>query len=92
MSKGDCKLHPEQLCTGGACWRCEYVEKVQRKTIKEELFKTITDGEIKTWCDGTFTDYTFDRLRSIIIGEYDLNEAREDILSFRKESGEKNDR
>lgn len=48
-------------------------------------FKTITLDEIRNWCRGSFSDHTEARLHDIMTGEYDLSEAREDILSFRTE-------
>jgi hypothetical protein len=49
-----------------------------------EDYKTITADEIKNWCKGSFSEYTLERLLDIITGEYDLDQAREDILGFRQ--------
>lgn len=44
----------------------------------------ITEDEVKTWCSGTMNDYTITYLTDILNKEYDLDEAIEDLLSFRK--------
>lgn len=49
---------------------------------KDIPYKDITDEAIQEWCIGAFGDYTFDRLKEIIKGEYPLDEAREDAYSF----------
>jgi len=51
---------------------------------QEMDYKTITEEEVETWCIGTFSNYEIARLTDILTGEYDLEEAREDVLSFRK--------
>lgn len=49
-----------------------------------EDFKTITYDEVSEWTKGTISDFTLDRLTEILNGQYNLDEARADILSFRK--------
>lgn len=45
--------------------------------------ETITEDEVRQWVDlGTF-DYSISRLTEILNGQYSLDDAREDILSFR---------
>ncbi len=52
-----------------------------------DKFKTITKEEVEEWCSGSLFSTPFerttDKLWEILTGEYDLKEAREDILSFR---------
>jgi hypothetical protein len=48
-----------------------------------EDYKTITENEVVEWAKGTIANYTLTRLTEILNGEYDLDEARRDILSFR---------
>lgn len=45
--------------------------------------KFITDEMIEKWCNGTLRSYQFDYLKDILTGEYDLEKAREDVLSFK---------
>ena len=55
--------------------------------IKESTdeYKTITKEEVDQWGVGDFGGrYNTDYLHEILTGEYSLDEAREDILSFRK--------
>lgn len=58
---------------------------------ESENYKTITREEVEQWGShlggrlGAGPPYNIDYLHEILIGEYDLNEAREDILSFRKD-------
>lgn len=44
---------------------------------------SITEVEVEEWCRGTITDFTLSRLTEILNGQYDLQDARNDILSFR---------
>lgn len=50
-----------------------------------ELYRTITEEEVKQWCEMPMTDATLSRLTEILNGEYTLDQARMDILSFRLE-------
>lgn len=52
--------------------------------MENEDFETITAEELENWCKGSICDLSKDRLLGLLTGEYDLKEAREDILSFRK--------
>ena len=47
--------------------------------MSEELYKTITIEDVRQWESRHRDSYLVD----ILNGEYNLNEAREDILSFR---------
>lgn len=47
-------------------------------------YKSISEEEFEKWCDSALYDYSLIRLKDILTGEYPLDEAREDILSFRK--------
>ena len=53
-------------------------------------YKSITKEEVINWTsNGFFTSQEGIRdewLKQILTGEYDLNKAREDILSFRKKN------
>ena len=61
-----------------------WVPIVEQKEGEEKLpHQTITEDEIKEWCNGTVSDFTLKRLFDIITGEYSLDEARKDILGFR---------
>ena len=55
-------------------------------TERNLTYKDITDGMISIWVTGTFSDFTRERLKDILTGEYDLEEAREDVLSFASET------
>lgn len=48
----------------------------------------ITEDEVKAWCVGTYSDHTVSRLTDILNKDYPLEEAREDILSFRGNDNE----
>lgn len=50
----------------------------------DEEYKTIIEEEIKYWVTGSLGEYTLERLTEIIKGDYSLDEARRDVLSFRK--------
>ena len=55
--------------------------------IKESIveYKTITNEEVEQWGVGElWGNYNIDYLHEILTGEYSLDAAREDILSFRK--------
>ncbi len=52
--------------------------------MSEQKIKSITEKEVERWCDGTLSSFALQRLTDILTGEYSLDEAREDILSFRK--------
>lgn len=48
-------------------------------------FETITEDDLKNWdCTVFAKSYRRDYLLEILRGEYSLDEARKDILSFRK--------
>lgn len=49
-----------------------------------EDYKTITDEEVKKWRTGTLSTYELSTLTDILTGEYKLEDARKDILGFRK--------
>lgn len=51
--------------------------------------ETITQDEVETWCQGTVQNFVVERLHEILTGEYPLDNAREDILSFRPQTDEK---
>ena len=56
---------------------------------KKLEFSEITEENITTeWCSGNITssqqDMILGRLKDILTGEYDLEEAREDVLSFKE--------
>ena len=56
---------------------------------KSEDFSTITEEDITLeWCSGGLGTsqqrMILLRLKDILTGEYDLDEAREDVLSFRE--------
>ena len=48
--------------------------------IEKENYETITYNEVEDWCEGMFHDFTLQNLKTILTGEYPLDEAREDIL------------
>lgn len=48
-----------------------------------KVYETITEQEVEDWCEGTISSFTLQRLTEILTGEYPLENAREDILSFR---------
>ena len=52
-------------------------------------YETITEDEIEEWCRGTISHNGMQYLKDILIGEYPLETAREDILSFRTTNNEK---
>lgn len=45
---------------------------------------SINEEEVENWCKGTVSDFTLSRLTEILNGQYPLDEARKDILSFRE--------
>lgn len=49
------------------------------------MTNNITEKEVTNWCTGSgeLTDCTASRLADILNGNYDLQEARVDILSLR---------
>ena len=57
-------------------------EKSKEEVMEE--YKTITEEEIKYWTDNQYSE-TY--LHEIITGEYSLDAAREDVLSFRPKRG-----
>ena len=73
-----CKKHPKQLCSLGYCMKCQYENKMKTGEVK-----TITE-EVEKWCEGTLSNHMTSRLKDILTGEYDLQEARKDILSIRE--------
>jgi hypothetical protein len=60
-------------------------EQIYRLVPKEEKsdYTTITEDEVKNWCAGSFQYYTLERLTELLNGQYSLEDARDDILSFR---------
>jgi hypothetical protein len=46
-------------------------------------FETITEEDITKWLSYGYSDYMLSRLTTILNGTYSLDEAREDVLSFR---------
>lgn len=52
-------------------------------------YETITKDEVEWWCVGTISNHAVAYLHEILTGEYDINQAREDILSFRPKEDEK---
>jgi hypothetical protein len=57
---------------------------MEKTTLEEIKDNPITEEEIDNWSSGTAQSHLKTYMLRIINGEYDLNEAREDILSFRK--------
>ena len=56
------------------------------REVKEiEKYNTITVEEIRHWTDH---QYSIDYLHEIITGEYLLEDAREDVFSFRQKEGD----
>ncbi len=47
-------------------------------------YKTITREEVEQWGTSLISNYVVDYMHEILIGEYSVDDAREDILSFRK--------
>jgi len=43
---------------------------------------------VHSWCEGIYMNHATSRLKDILTGEYDLKEAREDILSLRPKKTE----
>ena len=56
------------------------------RVVPKSEYETIDKNELSNW--GFFTE---DYLVEILRGKYDLNEAREDILSFREDKKEIDD-
>ena len=79
-----CEKHPEQMYSLGYCIRCRH-----EKMMKGEGVKTITEEEVEKWCEGTLSSHMLAYLTEILNGKYDLQEACEDILSFRKKEWRK---
>lgn len=52
--------------------------------METKEFETITENEVEGWCTGTISNFMAIRLTEILNGTYSLEEARTDILSFRK--------
>lgn len=48
--------------------------------------ETITEEEVREWCSMPIEDATLTRLTEILNGEYNLEGAREDILSYRNDA------
>lgn len=60
--------------------------KNSKELIDEEIKKKpITEDEIDHWAQGTFSNHLKSYILDILNGKYSLEEAREDVLSFRKE-------
>jgi len=83
------------LCKKGIQGSSYYEDREKKQNLCFSCFESIasdddrdlekiTDKEILEWCQGTLTDYTLDRLKTILTGEYDLTEARQDALSFKR--------
>jgi len=52
---------------------------------KSKDFSTITQEEVRDWTSSHLGDSCADEyLKKILTGEYDLKEAREQLLSFRE--------
>lgn len=45
----------------------------------EDQYKSITEEDVRKW-----EPYALSYLKDILTGEYDLKEAREDVISLRK--------
>lgn len=52
--------------------------------LAPEPHESITEYEVHEWCSMPMTDATLSRLTELLTGEYSLNDARNDILSFRQ--------
>lgn len=61
-------------------------DNIRRYLIDMKDFETITEEEVEQWCIGTISDHTISWLTQILKGEYSLEDARKDILSFRNKS------
>lgn len=57
--------------------------------MTEKHYSNITLKEVEQYCAGTVSDFTKERLLDILNGEVDLDEAREDCLSFAKRNIDK---
>lgn len=55
----------------------------ESKPVIEEEYKTITEEMINIWRAGTFDDNLLSYVLDILRGDYDLNEARSDVLTFK---------
>lgn len=53
--------------------------------VEGEPHTTITEHEVQEWCAMPITDAAISRLTELLTGEYSLKDARNDILSFRKD-------
>lgn len=51
---------------------------------EEKNFNLVTDEEIEEWANGGFSDYTKSYLKDILNGVYALEEAKKDVLSFKR--------
>lgn len=70
------------------------LEKKEEKTMsnetneqqegKQQPYAEITEYEVQAWCSIPMSDATLSRLTEILNGEYSIEDARHDILSFRK--------
>ena len=54
-------------------------------------YQTLTLEDVTYWTNGIFDDHSKSYLLDILTGKYDLEEAREDILSLREYKERKND-
>lgn len=69
------RIESKDLCV--SCFKSVASEEEQNPYL-------ITDFEIDQWVDGTFTDLTRSRLKEILTGQYPLDEAKTDVLSFKR--------
>jgi len=53
--------------------------------MSNKHYSNITLDAVEQYCAGTVADFTIVRLLDILTGETDLDEAREDALSFAEE-------
>lgn len=50
--------------------------------MSDKHYSNITLDAVKLYCTGTVSDFTEERLLDILNGEVDLDDARDDVLSF----------
>ena len=47
-------------------------------------FETINEKEVDSWCDGNFGNHMLAWFTQVLNGIYNLEEARNDVMGFRK--------
>lgn len=68
---------------GRTCIVCE--DGLYEVEEAENDFTTISEGEVEIWCRSDWSSNTYERSRltRILNGDYSIDEARADIMSFR---------